>query len=350
MAEIIYNEQKGEWAYRQMLRCSFIDYFNGCFFITFQVYHNKSVFGAIVGEECVLNELGEAVKAAWRSEPQYVAGLQLGEFVVMPNHFHAIVEYHSAGRGGPAGTRGSRYTRAPDARDLPYVVGLFKSYTTHIYYKFKEAGKCLDIGRHLWHESFYDELIRGEEQYRATARYISNNPANWNGDRFGAVTSYAEGNLDLLQTDYVAYMSSEGRMAEGGLPFVRYGDSREHPCSCRTTASGSRAAAPDRAPIISTFTSYYERQVLARCLAGGRRVVWVCPGGIGDAALLQTATARAAGLALLISPVAAGTGVNKQRANWCNQFIAKNAKEIWVGHLRPGGSLETILKDIQISI
>jgi len=411
MSEIIYNETKNEWEYRQMLRSPYVDYFNGLFFVTFQTYHNKSVFGAIIGEECVLNELGEAVKAAWLAEPSHVSGLLLREFVVMPNHFHAIVEYHSpAARGGATATSHSgpaatKYSRSPDARDLPYVIGLYKSYTTNLYHRLKAAGRCIDIGSKLWQESFYDELIRDDGQYRKTAHYILRNPANWNSDRFGEVTTYAEGNLGLLQGDYIAYLSSEGRgdcgdrgdrasaarggatatsgdrataasgdraTAAGRFPATRWSSKPSE--SAATVATGPQPRAVARLPpvatgpqpravarlppvatgplrpvdrqlpVISSFTSFYERRLLARCLATGRRFIWVCPCGISSDALAKTAAARTAGLALLISPVAPGTGVNKQRANWCNQFIAKNAREIWVGHIRPGGSLESILK------
>ena len=310
-AELIYDEETRDWVYRQKLRCARIDYQDGCFFITIQVHHNKSVFGAIVGRECVLNELGLAIRDAWLNEHKHVPGLVIREFVVMPNHFHAIVDYTSPARSG-AGTTFSepscfssspcatahesnggcpsspcatvhrgwlpthlapqKYTRDPSARDLPYVVGVFKSWTTKLYHRLKAAGRCVDIGPHLWQSSFYDEVITNEKQYRNTARYITDNAANWNSDRFGLVTDYAEGELPLLQGAYVAYLSSEGyaaNVAYGDLPMVPY----------RLSAGHGKMAYAGRLPIISTFTSYYERMVLEKCLASGRRFIWVCPGG-----------------------------------------------------------------------
>ena len=413
MAELYYNEKLGEWAFRQKLRSPHIDYFHGWFFVTFQVAHNKSALGAIVGDKCILNELGEAVRDAWQSQPAHAPGLELFDFQVMPNHFHALVYYHCPDpwRSGPGPTRAAapssplatapssplatapggrataprsdratapgrtppnrcgllprdqvapKYTRADNARDLAYVIGLFKSWTTTLYHRLKAVGRCLDIGPKLWQESFYDELVRSDDQFAKTAAYIRNNPPNWNLDRFGPVTSYTEGNLDLLQSDYVAYLSSEGydeRLPPGEIPMKKHCPGRSGPGPTRppssplATAPGDRATAPrgDRAtapgrPVISTFTSYYERQILERCLRSGRRFIWICPGGITPAARAKAADALAGGHALLISPVAPNTGVNKQRAIWCNQFIAKNAAEIWLGHIRPGGSLESILK------
>lgn len=51
------------------LRNPNIDYTEGWFFITIQVEHNKSIFGAIAGETCELTELGRAVQDAWRTHP-----------------------------------------------------------------------------------------------------------------------------------------------------------------------------------------------------------------------------------------------------------------------------------------
>ena len=44
------------------LRNPNIDYERGWFSVTVQVAHNKSVFGAIVGEKCELNALELAVR------------------------------------------------------------------------------------------------------------------------------------------------------------------------------------------------------------------------------------------------------------------------------------------------
>ena len=72
------------------LRNKRIDYSRGQFLITMQIERNQSILGTIVGEECILNELGLAVKNELTSLPQKYPELELGEFIVMPNHLHAI--------------------------------------------------------------------------------------------------------------------------------------------------------------------------------------------------------------------------------------------------------------------
>jgi hypothetical protein len=96
--------------------------------------------------------------------------------------------------------------------------------------------------------------------------------------------------------------------------------------------------------IISTFTSPQEREILARLIAQGRRFIAVYPGGIPAALPRGVAESVKAGRALLLSPVASGTGVNKQRAVWCNEYVVKRASRVWRGYISPGGTLHSILR------
>ena len=78
--------------HRPMLRNANINYSCGTFFVTMQAAFNKTIFGAIVGEKCVLNELGEAVAASFGALGEHYAGVEIDEFVVMPNHVHFIIK------------------------------------------------------------------------------------------------------------------------------------------------------------------------------------------------------------------------------------------------------------------
>ena len=89
--------------------------------------------------------------------------------------------------------------------------------------------------------------------------------------------------------------------------------------------------------------------MLSRCLATRRAYVHVMPGGIPEPLPPAWAQACAEGRALLLSPSAPGTGVNKQRAIWCNRYVLDHAASIWHGHIRPGGTLETLLRSLPLS-
>ena len=63
------DEDGAKPSFRKTLRNANINYSSGWFFVTSQVAHNKSIFGAIVGEKVVLNELGQSVWEYWQGLP-----------------------------------------------------------------------------------------------------------------------------------------------------------------------------------------------------------------------------------------------------------------------------------------
>lgn len=152
---------------------------------------------------------------------------------------------------------------------------------------------------------------------------------------------------------FVAYVASEGNLQSP--PQKLWSRAIARGKTFDSDASGTRTAEngqqTGRPPVISTFTSPSERQVLRKLLAAKRSVIKVFPGGIptenelpGDLKLALDEKR-----ALLLSPVETGTGLNKQRANWCNEYVLRNATEVWAGPLRPGGSLEALTNALRPS-
>ena len=176
----------------------------GRFFVTMQVEHNRSILGTIVGEECILNELGLAVKNELTGLPQKYPELELGEFIVMPNHIHAIF------------TINERTTNKKN--HLGFLVGRFKGASTFLYGKLKRAGKAHDIGAHLWQIDYWEDLISSTAELLHYERYIHNNPKNWSLDRWGAVTAYMLGNKALLDLPSRAFVASQSFSAENLKP------------------------------------------------------------------------------------------------------------------------------------
>ena len=326
----------GERKHRPMLRNANIDYSHGTFFVTIQVAFNKTIFGAIVGTKSVLNELGEAVSASLRSLGERYPGTEVIEFVVMPNHVHVIL----------------RLARRRDNRkhQLGYVIGRFKGWISKVYCDLVAAGRAVDVGTTPWQRDYWDKLVTTDEQLEAYRRYIRQNPAKWTRDRFGAVTSHSFGEIGLLNARLVGFVASQGAFSSELKPCLLWrkgaGTEARHP-DCE---SGPETRHPDHLePVISTFTSAQERAVLGKLLAKGRRFVRIYPGGIPPPDELEPMVAAAceAGNALLISPVPSGTGINKQRAVWCNEYVLKNAAEVWAGAITPGHTLDSLVKALR---
>lgn len=53
------------------------------------------------------------------------------------------------------------------------------------------------------------------------------------------------------------------------------------------------------------------------------------------------------GRALLISPQPPGSRLNKKVATWCNEYVLRQAEEIWVGDISPNGMLAAMLSAIK---
>lgn len=307
------------------LRNPNINYADGWFFVTMQVAKNKTIFGVITNDRCELNELGRQIGSAWEGMFARHPEAYRDEYVVMPNHFHAVIRIHPRPDNKP--------------NHLSYLLQGFKSFSTHVYHGRARAGQCPDIGTRLWLSSYYDNLITSRRELENIRAYIRNNPSRWDNDRFGPVTTHNCGNFELLHEEMVAYVASE-RPSTEVQPHDRDGGDTKH-----LPHGPSRKAGPPCPVVISTFTSPQERGVLARCLAIRRPFVHVMPGGIPEPLPPAIARACAEGWALVLSPVESGTRVNKQRAIWCNRYVLDHAVRIARGHIRAGGTLETLLQN-----
>ena len=353
--------------WHKSLRNPNINYQSGWWSVSIQVAKNKSILGAIVGEKVVLNTLGRAVDDYWRTLPKKYPELEIFDYVVMPNHFHALLRIH--------------YMPSNREHHLGFLMSRFKGGTSFIYGKMRRTGGVEDIGEKLWQRDYWDDLVSSEEEFKGWQKYIRENPANWSSDRYGACTAYALGDTELLNRPRIAFVASQGflaselrprkiwpqkaakaacsdRAAELGRLSAACSDRAAEvgrlsaACSDRAAEEGAPKVAPlsggaaSAAPVlISTFTSAQEREALRRALARRRPLVAVFPAGIPEESALEPRLAAAIceGWALAISPQAPGSRLNKKIATWCNEFLLKNADEIWVGHLSPNGMLTQML-------
>jgi len=63
----------------------------GPYFVTICEHRRISRFGVIVDEDMQPNASGEMILSAWRSLPTTFPTATLDAFVLMPNHFHALI-------------------------------------------------------------------------------------------------------------------------------------------------------------------------------------------------------------------------------------------------------------------
>ena len=149
---------------RKTLRLSGFDYRKeGAYFVTICTQNRMHCLSKIVGADAhigphaVLSEWGKIVERYLQAIP----GVDI--YVIMPNHVHLIVWIGSE--------NGPMWASAP-TQSLSERIRSFKILATK------------QIGQPIWQRSFYDRVLRGEEEYLRVCKYITDNPARWTEDEY----------------------------------------------------------------------------------------------------------------------------------------------------------------------
>ena len=147
---------------------------NAAYFITICTKHRMHYFGKIGA----LSPIGKIAESEWLKTPSIRPdmNLELDEFVVMPNHFHAIIWIGE-----------NEYNRNLDGYDIANKFGPQFKNLASILRGFKSAVTTFAVKNNIefgWQERFHDHIIRDEEEYQRIKNYIVNNPSNWETDKF----------------------------------------------------------------------------------------------------------------------------------------------------------------------
>ena len=165
---------------RRSVRLRGFDYSElGNYFITICTAGKKHILGAIQDRRMILSPAGKAVRAAWFDLPGRYPSIELREFVVMPNHVHAIVSLTQPIRRALRGAASSAPTNGKPVPcpTLGEIVRAFKSLSAI------EVNHVLDhSGQAVWQRSYYEHIIRHAKEYDQIRRYIADNPIRWDED------------------------------------------------------------------------------------------------------------------------------------------------------------------------
>jgi REP element-mobilizing transposase RayT len=78
--------------HRRSIRLKEYDYTQpGGYFVTSVTYQRDCLFGEIVNKEMRLNEYGNIVNECWCAISDHFPNVELGAYVVMPNHVHGVI-------------------------------------------------------------------------------------------------------------------------------------------------------------------------------------------------------------------------------------------------------------------
>jgi REP element-mobilizing transposase RayT len=84
---------------RRPIRLQGYDYSRaGAYFVTVCTHDRLCLFGEIADRRMALNDTGKIVANEWMKSGEIRDEIELGEWVVMPNHFHGIVMIRTGDR------------------------------------------------------------------------------------------------------------------------------------------------------------------------------------------------------------------------------------------------------------
>jgi len=175
--------------HRKSIRLKGYDYSQaGLYFITICCQDRACLFGHIENSEMVLNDAGKMVETEWLKLHERFNNIELHEFVVMPNHFHAILETVGAtlvvAQNDVETQNGQPQGIAPTSKTIGNMVGAFQSIVTVEYIRGVKTLGWQPFNGKLWQRNYYEHIIRNEQSHQTISKYIINNPSKWNDDKF----------------------------------------------------------------------------------------------------------------------------------------------------------------------
>ena len=204
--------------HRRSIRLKGYDYTQaGLYFITICCHRRGNPswlpFGKIENGEMILNDAGIMVETEWMHLKSRFPNIELHEYVIMPNHFHGILEIVGTTlvvaqnntvptvgvslvdtQNTPMDTenndaenkKGRPQGHAPTVKTIGDMMDAFKSITTVEYIRGVKTLGWQPFDGKLWQRNYYEHIIRNEQSYKTISEYIMNNPAKWQDDKFYA--------------------------------------------------------------------------------------------------------------------------------------------------------------------
>jgi REP element-mobilizing transposase RayT len=225
--------------HRRSIRLKGYDYSRaGLYFITICTQNRDCLFGKIEKSNMQLNDAGIMIEHQWQKLIYRFDNIKLHEFIVMPNHFHGIVESVGVPLVGTqneeqrqteqrqtkqqpteqpqtteqrptvgvplVGTQNAEQyqikqqpTEQPQTMDQPQkgqpqgiaptvgdVVGAFKSLSTNDFIRNVKQNNWRTFYKKLWQRNYFEHIIRNEKSYNQISEYIQTNPLKWQDDKY----------------------------------------------------------------------------------------------------------------------------------------------------------------------
>lgn len=190
-----------ETHHRRSIRLKGYDYSQaGMYFITICTQDKLHLFGKITNDEMVLNDPGKMIEKWWNELENKFPNIELDEFVVMPNHFHGIIQITNTDPvGADLRVCPDKYNCPDNANEremgehikgehtgspLHKMIQWFKTMSTNEYIRNVKNNHWPPFNKKLWQRNYYEHIIRNEKSYLHISEYIKTNPLKWLNDKY----------------------------------------------------------------------------------------------------------------------------------------------------------------------
>lgn len=141
---------------RKKLRLNDYNYsLEGLYFITICIKNRIKRLGNIENNKIVLSKEGFIAQKMLKNIEKLYAGVQIDEYIIMPNHIHVIFTI-----------------KKQKDITISKILNQYKGTVTK------------QLGYSIWQKSFYDHIIRNTKEYYKIKEYIQNNIINWSQDEY----------------------------------------------------------------------------------------------------------------------------------------------------------------------
>ena len=135
----------------------------GCYFVTLCTQNRQPLFcvESVGNDLCVVPPTQNKLIHKWVMETENkFPNIKIDKYVIMPDHLHFIFNI----------------TERHTGRSLQDAISFFKTMTTNEYIKGVKNNTFPPFNKKVWQKSYYDHIIRNQDDYNEIWEYIQNNP------------------------------------------------------------------------------------------------------------------------------------------------------------------------------
>ena len=164
--------------HRRSIRVHGFDYSqSGGYFVTIVTRQRECLFGEIVNGEMLLSDCGKIAEECWCAIPEHFPNVELGAYVIMPNHMHGIVIIQDNLNSYVGAQHAAPLQHNVPPHSLGAIIRSFKSAVT------KQINEINNTsGMSIWQRNYYEHIIRDADDYNRVHLYIESNPLHWQTD------------------------------------------------------------------------------------------------------------------------------------------------------------------------